>query len=538
MLSISLALALSSHKLQDRILIDPLLIAMASEVWDVAANDDQSLWPGWDSSETPILFYLTNEQDVLINHPDPPDGFQKLSGVPRLPFENVFVRNGETIFSMDGQNTTRQVNGVETLVVSDTLSQRRQWAQGLVGAAKVGFDGLDDMVKDGVRPDPYGMMGMIAHEAFHAYQATQAPGKGGNEMSLLKYPALSAENNVGYALEAEFLREALLAEDAKEFRAAALSWMAVRTGRRKELPKECAAYEDGIEFSEGLAKSMEYRLLDVLEGRQANDRMYWAQGFHGYDSLSREKEQLIEQADGFMSGKNTVNNDLYGAAPVRFRLYYSGMLAAALIDKMVEEFGADSQWKSEVFEPESTLTGIAMDLLGAERGELAERYQEIQAGSRYKELFAAKTALASDGKTHINEMVEKITSGPATLVIDATEWAGKPIGLAMTPFGIMRIDDDRRFYRQIPFRAIMGAFQVVASSARPVLHDNVKRHYILDLTGGVSEQLLDKHLGKDWRDGSVALEELPLPGASLKGGLATITLKGDVLTVKVHFEQG
>ena len=58
--------------------IDPQLIAEAAEVWALIAAQENAIWPGWNASETPILFYLPDKQDVLINHPRPPAGIRRL----------------------------------------------------------------------------------------------------------------------------------------------------------------------------------------------------------------------------------------------------------------------------------------------------------------------------------------------------------------------------------------------------------------------------------------------------------------------------
>ena len=38
--------------------VDPLLIAEAGEVWGLIASPNNPIWPGWDASATPLLFYL------------------------------------------------------------------------------------------------------------------------------------------------------------------------------------------------------------------------------------------------------------------------------------------------------------------------------------------------------------------------------------------------------------------------------------------------------------------------------------------------
>ena len=73
--------------------IDPLLIAEAAEVWTLIAAPENPIWPGWNASDTPLLFYLPGEQDVLINHPRPPAGFMPYTGtVPRPSIGTVRTR--------------------------------------------------------------------------------------------------------------------------------------------------------------------------------------------------------------------------------------------------------------------------------------------------------------------------------------------------------------------------------------------------------------------------------------------------------------
>jgi len=77
---------------------------------------------------------------------------------------------------------------------------------------------------------------------------------------------LSVANNVGFAQEGAALAAALRAASDTAFRSAVVQWLALRRQRRSVLPPEAIEYENGAEFSEGLAKYTEYRLLETLEG--------------------------------------------------------------------------------------------------------------------------------------------------------------------------------------------------------------------------------------------------------------------------------
>ncbi len=57
--------------------VSPTLIAAAAQVWTILARPDNPVWPGWNATRTPLLFYLPGRQDLLVNHPQPPAGFSR-----------------------------------------------------------------------------------------------------------------------------------------------------------------------------------------------------------------------------------------------------------------------------------------------------------------------------------------------------------------------------------------------------------------------------------------------------------------------------
>src|SRR5208337_199482 len=189
--------------------VDPLLIAEAGDVWGLIASPNNPIWPGWDASGTPLLFYLPGEQDVLINHPRPPQGFLPYDGPVWFPGGRILLKNGPTLIQWDGQNTSKDVEGIRTLVVADTLSNLRSQMSSLLEDARPAAEKVQALRFSDLATDPYGQLAMVVHEAFHVFQDKQAPDKGANEMLLLYYPVLSVQNNVGFAQEGSALAEAL-----------------------------------------------------------------------------------------------------------------------------------------------------------------------------------------------------------------------------------------------------------------------------------------------------------------------------------------
>jgi len=520
LLAPAIALAQGASAPQGVVLrIDPRLIAEAAEVWSVIAGRENLIWPGWDASDTPILFYLPGEQDVLINHPRPPAGFVAYDGSVRFPGGRILVRDGPGFIQADGQNTSRDIEGVRTLIVADALSNLRQDIRGLLAddprppAEKA--QGLDFAT---LATDPYNQLTLIVHEAFHVFQQRVAPDKGANEMLLLHYPVLSVENNVGFAQEGAALAAALRSESDTAFAAAVVRWLAVRRQRRSALPREAVEYENGVEFSEGLAKYAEYRLLQVLEGRTPRHEMWWVQGFRGYDDLSSRRSALIDKMLQHMRGEVSVNNDPYGTAPLRMRLYYSGLAIAAMLDRLAPS------WKERIVRPEVSLTDLVADAAHATQADLATALEGTRWQGDHEALVAAKRDLAARGRARIDTVLARIEHGPGTgIIVDYGALETPRVGLAFTPFGIMVVDSNRTIYTQVPIRArFPDGSDLAQTQPLPLLHDKAAKLIRFRLPRALSKEEMARAL----RSPSLELPEVVVHAAG-----ATIRREGKDLRI-------
>ena len=509
--------------------IDPLLLVEAQEIWSIIGQRDNPVWPGWDARSTPILIYFPGKQDLLVNHPKPPVGFMPYRGPITSPIGPICVRNGKTILEFDGQNTSIDVNGVTTLVVADTLSTRRQWVESLAGAITSDPAKADETVANQLFLDPYNTMTTFAHEAFHVYQDKLAPDKGANELALAKYPSLSVENNVGFALESDFLAAALAAKTDADVRREAIKWLSVRQARRAVIGTEASAYEDGTEFSEGTAHYVEYRTLQALEGRNPTHEMWLVQGFRGYRDLSSERAGLIRQMQRTMDGSQIVNNDLYGASPVRFRLYSSGMGAGALLDRLHFE------WHDRILKSDASLTDLAREAIHATPQELDAALSSIRSTQRFASLVAEKTALANAGKAYIANELVNFEKAPAELVIDYSQLPNPKPNLAFTPFGILRIDDERTMFRLVPIRGSVGTASFSEDGPRPVMQDQKAQTLRIELTGALEEKQIADQLRVPSLAGTLfEAKELRLPGVTVKNVHGRATLDGRRLVIQLH----
>jgi hypothetical protein len=368
----------------------------------------------------------------------------------------------------------------------------------------------------------------VVHEGFHVFQHKQAPDKGADEMLLLYYPVLSVQNNVGFALEGAALAKALRTKDDVELRRAAIRWLAVRKDRRASLPAKAVEYEDGTEYNEGLATYTQYRLYEVLEGRSPGAAMAWVQGFAGYGDLAPQREHLIETMIQNMSGDVPVNGDPYGTAPLRMRLYYSGMAAGVLLDRL------SPAWKSRVFAPDVSLTSLVEESLKPTQAELNEALKEAKANPAYASLVRSKTQLAQEGKAHAEAAVRQIESGPGVaLIVDYSKLASPKVGIAFTPFGITAIDEERTIFAQVPIEVSFGSEgEVTQSAAEPLLRDTGRKLVRFRLPSNATRSDVEKALGSTPTHGdTVSNLALELPGASIKAAHAQVTWKGDDLFV-------
>jgi hypothetical protein len=462
-----------------RLRVDPRLLLEARTVWQVIGAPDNPVWPGWNATDTPILVYLPGVQDVLIHHPHPPKGFVRYPG--RTSFERgaVYLRDGPTTFSWDGQNTSTEVDGVPTLVVADTPSRLKQQIRGLLGDPRPAETKLADLdYERDLVPDLYEEMATIAHEAFHVFQSRRAPNKRANERDVRLYPCLSVENNVGMALEGKALAECMRATDERGLRAAALRWLAVRRDRRRALPRPAVAYEDGNEFNEGLAKYVELAFMRALEGRRPSDSFFLYQGFHGFTRLAEFRDQRVRRMVSAMRGEVNVNNDPYGTSPIRDRLYYSGMAIATLLDRIAPS------WKRRILADSVSLTDLAAEALRPTDAELRGALAEARSDTEYASIVAQKTKLAEDGRRDTDSLLARvIRSGTTALVLDYSALGGAKTRISFTPFGVRALDTLRTIYTMVPIAANVesnrNGFQ--QKSPIPTLEDRAAKTFTFPL---------------------------------------------------------
>jgi hypothetical protein len=463
--------------------IDPLMMISLKECRNITKTIGDKFYPGWDFQNIPVLFYKPNVQELLINYPHKPAGFREYNGFSPLgKDETIYVRNDTTIFPVDGQNTSTEIEGINVLVVSDTYSRMRSQIDGTVSSQSKGFV-ADWLQKWNFIESPYDEICLILHEAFHVYQRTMAPEKYADEMAVSKYPLLDPVNNSLFVLEGNILRDALFSKDSAEEIEKAKEFAAVRTYRQSRLKREFTEYENLNEYAEGTAKYVEYRFLKIGGQVQPVNEMYYRNGFNGYKGvLSKKLEDNINDMVKIASVSDNRFGNKFGAGPLRWRTYALGACQALLLDDLM--FG----WKTKIFEDSVYLCDLLKEAVNLTNAELEKFLQKAKNDYNYDRVYQEKLIFEQEGKKQIEEKANAILKTSKTLVTISYKGFADKIGMAYTPFGVTQINENEAIYDMVPVSvhfkkdAVLNFKKVV-----PVIVDKNKREIIFAIDIPASE---------------------------------------------------
>lgn len=339
--------ALQATQLSD---VDKARLAEIDHLRQMLGN---AAWPGWGDVDIPLIVY-NDAYAFLVGYADPPPGWVKVPqeeqrGGPWRPVSDDAFR-GETYYRQ------RLSGGVTPEAFTVLVGDR--WAASLHTreAMRVTLaHQFRDMLPGGVREAlPYGLaagvflrnsdsyVGAMLHEAFHAFQGLRVPERLlAAERSTIQYqnayPSEEASFVEDWQTELELLQAAVRAEETSAVADLARQFLTQRERRRAAagLSDALVAYEQQREWLEGLAL---YNELDILRQAYNDDDYRPVEGmvadpeFDGYDTFEQRWDQEVGQI-GRMAA-----NDGDG------RFYYSGMAQAALLDRLLPE------WKAQSFE--------------------------------------------------------------------------------------------------------------------------------------------------------------------------------------------
>ena len=424
--------------------IDPLLLVSLKECRNIASHLGKELYPGWDFQKTPILFYRPNVQELLIHFPHKPSGFSEYAGFSPLGSETVYFRNDSTIFTIDDQNTSTEIDGIPVLVVADPYSSMRNQMQDVLTQRSREF--AADWLKNwSFIPSPYDELTLILHEAFHVYQSKKAPEKSANEMVVSRYPLLDPTNNALYVLEGGILKDALLSTEPAARREKIKEFVAVRSFRQSLLDSSCVEYENLNEYSEGTAKYVEYKFLKTGGTIEPIREMYYQNGFNGYRGVLTEQ---FQNRMNNMVNVVAVNDDRwgnkFGSGPLRFKLYELGACQALLLDEVAPE------WKGKIFNDGVYLGDMLRQAMALPEPEMKRLLEQAKSEYGYDAAYRSKLQFEQEGKEYVQKKLDAILQTDQTLVKISYNGFAEKIGIAYTPFGVTQITQKSGIYDMVP----------------------------------------------------------------------------------------
>lgn len=424
--------------------LDPLLLVSLKECRNITKTLGTELYPGWDFQSTPVLFYRPNVQEILINFPHKPGGFTEYAGPNPLGDETIYVRNDSTIFSIDDQNTSTEIDSIPVLVVADPFSSMRNQLQNVLTQRSREF--AESWLQDwSFVPRPYDQLALILHESFHVYQSKMAPDKGANEMAVAQYPLLDPVNNALYVLEGNILKDALLSASPETKRQKIRQFVAVRSYRQSLLDSSSVEYENLNEFVEGTAKYVEYKFLLAGEKVAPVPEMYFHTGFNGYrDILPREFKNRVENMVNVVSVNDDRFGNKFGSGPLRFKLYDLGACQAILLDDVMPK------WKDDIFNDGVYLSDLLIRSIALSESELEQNLEQAKSEYRYDDAYRDKLQFEKDGRAYIQAKLDGILKTDQTLVKIWYGGIAEKVGVAFTPFGVTQIGQKSAIYDLVP----------------------------------------------------------------------------------------
>ena len=444
--------------------VDPASLLMWREAVDLVSAHESEIWPDYRLGEIPAVVTRPKVGELLVRHPKPPEGFAPLKAA-RLPEslrnEPFWIRVGKTVFDVP-EETSTMLGDVRTLVVSDR------------DAANAAEDSWH--------------LGTVVHEGFHAWAATKMKLAPSNEIDLADFPDLDAEVNARLELEGNALEAAVRAATSDEVEERALLFLAERLRRRARMPANTIAWEDGNELNEGLATYVEWRAYDLWARQGVGAPLLAALPALGKrEDFVQRGEQVLLKLRNLARGTMSMNGSEFGPAVVRFRGYEFGAALGRLLDRV------GSDWKAQVAKGAKMTDLLRLALGDPSDKELGERADAMEKEANYPLLVTQKGSRLIRATEERQRRIAGVLDGPAGTLVEisvaALSRSGPLLPSSYTPFGILRVDADRRLFSMSPTGFDFGTAKSTTPEAPGVIVDE-KARTLTTRTPAAAEQLL------------------------------------------------
>lgn len=288
--------------------VEAKLDSMARTFVRLAAEQGQSLWPGFRPDTTPVALVLRN-------------GTLLFNWTGALP-----PRFRQTGIARSGWSDSADAGAASTAV----RIQRRNVAQLVVREL-----------------DPVAIIPGIFHEAFHVFLNAQRKegrrfGAGENSFYVASYPVFDGTNEALFTIETLILAAALESASIGERKELARQFVATRRQRHRRLSPEYAEFDRASEMNEGLAEYILVRAIDVMAAESAVPAAWRA-------TAARAETRRVSQLRGA-----TADSSL----SLRIRYYHTGPAIGRLLDQMAPN------WKARLMEENLALEDLLAESSG------------------------------------------------------------------------------------------------------------------------------------------------------------------------------
>lgn len=346
--------------------LSQLDLARLAEFAHLQRELGDTVWPGYGDQPIPVVLY--NEATVFAaGLGNPPDGWRTVPGDRRVGgawqpaadsgpggmpiYQQPLPSSGETpqAFTVRVGDAYAASLATEEWMRIALVNQIRDELPPAVAAVFPYRLFTGQLVSS---TDHY--LSLIAHEAFHAYQAGVAPARLAQAEAALRaedgYPWDDETLQAAWQAELDLLAEALAAGSPDETAALAADILALRADRRAKanLTAGQIDLERQREWLEGLARYVElgiWRAAANTPGYAPDDAILGDPDFAAYADYDQRWQREIGQLRR-MAGD-----------PGEGRFYYTGMALATLLDRL------DPGWQTTALEPGVFLEDLLAEAL-------------------------------------------------------------------------------------------------------------------------------------------------------------------------------
>jgi hypothetical protein len=332
-------------------------IARIAEFQHLRRTLGDAVWPGYGKAQIPFAM-AKGKREYLFDHPSPPKGNTPIP-TPIYPGSIAYTK-GHALPRLI--MAAIPVGGIPTAVMPDNATFDQ--AISLMGSSSDGSM-LEAVMSGGTGTDAAIYELVAIHEGFHVFQLKQGVDRiqnkfdlppGSLEEKVFRDRLRKAESTSEIAnmirIESRHLAQALSAKSLVVCRDEAQLFLKMRDARRQATAEKekgltvasIAAYEDGIEWSEGTTTYVQRRILELASAKTYKplDLMTRVPGFNGYSRIQPSKIWSLDRS---------------AEISYQARSYVVGAGICSLLDRL------GAEWKSPAMEDLMSLTELLRQAL-------------------------------------------------------------------------------------------------------------------------------------------------------------------------------